>query len=47
MITATETQKPVPRPRPQVMRLTEGAASRIRDILSKSDKPIEGARRGG
>jgi len=46
MSTATETQKPSPRPCPQVMRLTEGAAERIRDILSKSDKPIAGVRVG-
>jgi iron-sulfur cluster assembly protein len=46
MTTATETPKPVARPRPQVMRLTEGAAERIKDILSRSDKPIAGVRVG-
>ena len=46
MTTATQTPKPVARPRPQVMRLTEGAAERIKDILSKSDKPIAGVRVG-
>jgi iron-sulfur cluster assembly protein len=35
-----------PRPRPQVMRLTESAASRIRDILARADKPIAGLRVG-
>lgn len=37
---------PTPRPRPQVMRLTEAAANRIRDIMAKADKPIEGLRVG-
>jgi iron-sulfur cluster assembly protein len=35
-----------PRPRPQVMRLTESAASRIKDILARADKPIAGLRVG-
>ena len=35
-----------PRPRPQVMRLTEGAAARIKDILSRADQPIAGVRVG-
>ncbi|MDQ2080761.1 iron-sulfur cluster assembly accessory protein [Xanthobacteraceae bacterium Astr-EGSB] len=35
-----------PRPRPQVMRLTDAAASRIKAILSSSDKPIAGVRVG-
>jgi iron-sulfur cluster assembly protein len=34
------------RPRPQVMRLTEAAADRIKAILAKSDKPIAGVRVG-
>ena len=34
------------RPRPQVMRLTEGAAARIKDILSRADQPIAGVRVG-
>ena len=46
MTTATQTPKPVARPRSQVMRLTEGAAERIKDILSKSEKPIAGVRVG-
>ncbi len=35
-----------PRPRPQVMRLTDAAAARIKDILSRADKPIAGVRVG-
>jgi iron-sulfur cluster assembly protein len=35
-----------PRPKPQVMRLTDTAASRIRDILARSDRPIAGVRIG-
>jgi iron-sulfur cluster assembly protein len=35
-----------PRPRPQVMRLTDAAANRIKDILSRADKPIVGVRVG-
>ena len=34
------------RPRPQVMRLTEAAAERIRDIMAKIDKPVAGLRVG-
>lgn len=34
------------RPRPQVMRLTEAAASRIKDILARADKPVAGVRVG-
>jgi iron-sulfur cluster assembly protein len=35
-----------PRPKPQVMQLTDAAASRIRDILARSDRPIAGVRIG-
>jgi iron-sulfur cluster assembly protein len=35
-----------PRPRPQVMRLTEAAAGRIKDILARANKPIAGVRVG-
>jgi iron-sulfur cluster assembly protein len=35
-----------PRPRPQVMRLTDAAASRIKDILARAEKPIAGVRVG-
>jgi iron-sulfur cluster assembly protein len=35
-----------PRPRPQVMRLTDAAANRIKGILSNADTPIAGVRVG-
>ncbi|MEJ2436168.1 MAG: iron-sulfur cluster assembly accessory protein, partial [Pseudolabrys sp.] len=35
-----------PRPRPQVMRLTEAAAQRIRDAMAKADKTVAGVRVG-
>ncbi|WP_421695326.1 Fe-S cluster assembly scaffold SufA [Aestuariivirga sp.] len=35
-----------PRPRPQIMSLTDAAAARVREILSKADKPIVGLRIG-
>ena len=35
-----------PRPKPQVMRLTDAAASRIKDILARSERPIAGVRIG-
>ncbi len=35
-----------PRPRPQVMSLTEAAAERVREIMANSDKPIAGVRVG-
>ncbi|MTW15507.1 iron-sulfur cluster assembly accessory protein [Rhodoplanes serenus] len=34
------------RPRPQVIRLTNAAAGRIRDILARADRPIAGVRIG-
>jgi iron-sulfur cluster assembly protein len=34
------------RPRPQVMRLTDAAAARIKDILGRADRPIAGVRVG-
>ena len=34
------------RPRPQVMRLTDAAADRIRDIMAKTEKPVAGLRVG-
>jgi iron-sulfur cluster assembly protein len=34
------------RPRPQVMRLTEAAAVRIREIMGKADQPVAGLRVG-
>jgi iron-sulfur cluster assembly protein len=35
-----------PRPRPQVMRLTEAAAQRVRELMARADKPIAGLRVG-
>jgi iron-sulfur cluster assembly protein len=35
-----------PRPRPQVMRLTEAAATRIKDVMARADKPVAGVRVG-
>ena len=40
------TGKPLRRPRPQVMRLSENAASRIRDLMARSAKPVAGLRVG-
>src|ERR1700678_1324330 len=34
------------RPRPQVMRLSDAAAGRIKDIISRSERPIAGIRVG-
>jgi iron-sulfur cluster assembly protein len=34
------------RPSPQVMRLTDAAAARVRDILAKADRPVVGVRVG-
>jgi iron-sulfur cluster assembly protein len=34
------------RPRPQVMKLTDAAATRIKDLMSKSGRPIAGLRVG-
>ncbi|MBX6329409.1 MAG: iron-sulfur cluster assembly accessory protein [Pseudolabrys sp.] len=33
-------------PRPQVMRLTEAAASRIKEVMARADRPIAGIRVG-
>ena len=37
---------PAKRPRPQVMRLTDAAATRIRDLMGRAEKPIAGLRVG-
>lgn len=34
------------RPRPQVMRLSEAAAARIKELIARSDRPIVGVRVG-
>src|ERR1700674_3040969 len=33
-------------PRPQVMRLTEAAATRIKDLMAKTERPVAGLRVG-
>ncbi len=40
------TAAPKPRPRPQVMRLTDAAATRIKDVMARADKPVAGLRVG-
>lgn len=35
-----------PRPRPQVLRLTDAAATRIRELMDRADKPIAALRVG-
>ena len=35
-----------PRPRPQVMRLSEAAARRIQEVIGRADRPIAGVRVG-
>ena len=34
------------RPRPQVMRLTDAAAMRIKDVIARAEKPVAGLRVG-
>jgi iron-sulfur cluster assembly protein len=34
------------RPKPQVMKLTDAAADRVRDIVAKAEKPVAGIRVG-
>ena len=38
--------KPKPRPRPQVMRLTDAAATRIRELMQRAESEIIGLRVG-
>ncbi|HEU5018215.1 MAG TPA: Fe-S cluster assembly scaffold SufA [Pseudolabrys sp.] len=35
-----------PRPRPQVMKLTDAAATRIKDVMARAEKPAVGVRVG-
>lgn len=35
-----------PRPKPQVMKLTDAAADRVREIIAKAEKPVVGLRIG-
>ncbi|MGO4716173.1 HesB/IscA family protein [Bradyrhizobium sp. 2TAF24] len=44
--TSAPSSKPVRRPRPQVMRLTEAAAARIRELTARADSEIVGLRVG-
>ena len=46
MTALNETPKPASRPRPQVMRLTEGAASQIKEILARTEQAVVGVRVG-
>lgn len=41
-----EMTKPVRRPRPQVMRVTDSAAERVREIIASSDRILVGVRVG-
>ena len=43
---STPTTKPAVRPRPQVMRLTDAAASRVRELAARADSEIVGLRVG-
>ena len=45
-VTTSPTTKPKPRPRPQVMRLTEAAATRVRELTARTDSEIIGLRVG-
>ena len=42
----TQTERREHRPRPKVVTLTDGAALRVREILSKAEKPYVGLRVG-
>lgn len=44
--TPSPAAKPAVRPRPQVMRLTEAAASRVKELSSRADSDIVGLRVG-
>jgi iron-sulfur cluster assembly protein len=35
-----------PRPRPQIMKLTDAAAARVREIMANAEKPVVGLRIG-
>ena len=44
---ATEKEnKMASRPKPQVMRLTDAAAARVREVVAKADRPVVGLRVG-
>ena len=44
--TPTPAAKPAVRPRPQIMRLTEAAASRVKELSARADSDIVGLRVG-
>ncbi|MGP9812805.1 Fe-S cluster assembly scaffold SufA [Rhodopseudomonas sp. NSM] len=46
MTPLSNTEKPARRQRPQVMRLTDAAASRVKDLMSRADSEIVGLRVG-
>jgi len=46
MSNMTTTAPIKPRPKPQVMRLTEAAAARVRELMTRTEKPIIGLRVG-
>lgn len=46
MTTSAQTSPPKPRPRPQVMRLTDAAAARVRELSARADSEIVGLRVG-
>jgi len=46
MTSASPTSKQKPRPRPQVMKLTEAAAQRIQELTRRADSEIVGLRVG-
>lgn len=46
MTTSAQTSPPKPRPRPQVMRLTDAAATRVRELSARADSEIVGLRVG-
>ena len=43
---STPATKPAPRPRPQVMRLTDAAAARVKELSERADSQIVGLRVG-
>ncbi len=46
MATPMATPKATQRPRPQIMRLSDAAAHRIKDIIGRSERPVAGVRIG-
>lgn len=46
MTPSTPAAKPKPRPRPQVMRLTDAAATRVKELAERADSEIVGLRVG-